>query len=444
MQISFIIPLAAKPKQCYNKITPNDLHSDATCAVTGAFLLAGGWWSVMWVCLRALTLHLQICWQVITGKKFFYFAQAAGWGLPAVLVAVALAITGVSYRFGDTCHINYANALEIFWGPMLASAGAAIIVQFATFVYCVKVYLQSLMENSPTSEGASALPSLNGSTRTVSARQTYRRVRRVIELQWRGIAVVLIILADVTFLSVLFVYLDNTTQLTEENLKKAQPWLKCLVLNGGKKDQCLHLTKQMVVGEPTVMTLLILLSTNGIWCLLLLGRWAMVTGWIQLIKTRIERRREFASVDARRFSADPSAYEMLKASPISNDTEKESIQFSPSLLKSPEPAVTAIFHSSPTSVDSLGMFVHDFGHEPGSQTPAQTQRGLTRLSTGEARSPPPPRSFSNPRAPTVGRSPPSMAPRRTSDGPGLGWDATTTYASTGGAIPASERLQNAL
>ncbi len=47
-QLGFIIPLGAKPKPCYNDITPNDMYSETTCAFSGACLLAGGWCTVMW------------------------------------------------------------------------------------------------------------------------------------------------------------------------------------------------------------------------------------------------------------------------------------------------------------------------------------------------------------------------------------------------------------
>ncbi|KAI9884591.1 MAG: ribosomal 40S subunit protein S13 [Watsoniomyces obsoletus] len=134
MNLGFIIPLGAKPKLCYNDITPHDMHSDTTCALSGASLLAGGWYAVMWVFMRALSLHLQICWQVITGRKFFVAAQLAGWGIPAAFVAASLVVTGVSYRFGDTCHIKHHKGLEIFWVPLLTCGAAAIIVQFATYV----------------------------------------------------------------------------------------------------------------------------------------------------------------------------------------------------------------------------------------------------------------------------------------------------------------------
>src|SRR6266498_5512739 len=107
--MGFIIPLGAKPKACHNDITPNDMHSSVTCALSGAFLLAGGWSAIMWIFMRAVALHLQICWQVVIGKTFMWGALAAGWGIPAIGLTFALVFSGVSFRFGDTCHINHKN-----------------------------------------------------------------------------------------------------------------------------------------------------------------------------------------------------------------------------------------------------------------------------------------------------------------------------------------------
>lgn len=53
---------------------------------------------------------------------------------------------------------------------------------------------------------------------------------------------------------------------------------------------------------------------NGIWLLLLLGRWSMVTGWIELFTALSGKRnkKEFVSVDARiDIKQDPRSYEML-------------------------------------------------------------------------------------------------------------------------------------
>jgi len=109
------------------------MYSSINCALSGAFLLGGGWCTVMWVFLRTLSLHLQICWQVIPGRRFFLTAQAAGWSIPVVFLAVALSITGVSFRFGESCHINSKAGLQTFWGPLLAVAAASIVTQSITF-----------------------------------------------------------------------------------------------------------------------------------------------------------------------------------------------------------------------------------------------------------------------------------------------------------------------
>ena len=237
---------------------------------------------MVWVFFRALALHLQICWQMLLGKTFMYGALVAGWGIPAIGLTFALVFSGVSFRFGDSCHINHKNSLAAFWIPLLIFAAVTVIIQFATFGYCIKVYLQSLSDDSATTE-SSGLPSYSGSIRaTVSPRQAYRRVRRVLELQWRGIAIVLIIIADVVFFSVVFVFLDDIETNLVKDPTKGSSWLVCLVANKGDKNKCLQFAKPLVVNEATVMAVLILLSVsislfNYRILLINAGKWCMVT-----------------------------------------------------------------------------------------------------------------------------------------------------------------------
>ena len=236
--------------------------SSRTCALSGAFLLAGGWTGVVWVFLRAVALHLQICWQVVIAKPFMWGALAVGWGIPAIGLTIALVFSGVSFRFGDTCHINHTNSLADFWIPLLVFAGITVIIQFATFGYCIKVYLVSLADDSTTTN-SSGLPSYTTSLRgTISPRQAYLRVRRVIELQWRGIAIVLLIIADVIFFSVIFVFMDDIETNMQENPQKAMDWIACLIETKGDKSACLGLADKLIVNEATVMAVLILLSVS--------------------------------------------------------------------------------------------------------------------------------------------------------------------------------------
>lgn len=132
--MSFVIPMGTKSGQCYDSITPHDMYSSANCALSGALVLGGGWCVACWILLRSLSLHLQICWQVVPGRRFFLAAQAIGWSVPVVFLAIALGVTGVSFRFGDSCHINSKDSLKTFWGPLLGTAAASVITQVITYV----------------------------------------------------------------------------------------------------------------------------------------------------------------------------------------------------------------------------------------------------------------------------------------------------------------------
>lgn len=380
MNLGFVIPLAAKPEMCYDDITPNSMKTSSVCAVSGMFIILGGWAGVLWVFLRALSLHLQICWQLVVGRNFMWFAQAIGWGIPGVGVILAFLLSGVSFRFGPTCHINHKNSLADLWIPLLVFAGITIIIQFATFGYCIKVYLASLADNAASTEGSN-LPSYTNSIRTMTPKQAYRRVRRVIALQWRGIAIVLIIIADVIFFSVVFVFQDNTVEKVKNDTTLALPWITCLLQNGGDKEPCLDKAGVLVVNMPTVGAVLFLLGMNGIWLCLLLGRWSMVTGWRDLfISSPSRNKREFVSVDAR--------LDDLKKEPLT--------PISPTLARS--------------DLGSPAMQQHgDYSHHPdGRRTPdffGQTARYQTPVS-----------SFSSPR-------PPTQQAQHT-----VTWDASETYA----------------
>lgn len=237
------------------------MATGSICAASGFFLIFGGWAGVMWVFLRALSLHLQICWQLVVGRNFMWFAQAVGWGIPVIGVIIAFILSGVSFRFGPTCHINHKNSLADLWIPLLVFASLTIVIQFATFGYCIKVYLASLADNSASTEG-SGMPSYTNSIRTMTPKQAYRRVRRVIALQWRGIAIVLIIVADVIFFSVIFVFQDNTVEAVKEDQSLAWDWATCVVKNGGDKVACLDEANELVVNMATVGAVLFLLSVK--------------------------------------------------------------------------------------------------------------------------------------------------------------------------------------
>lgn len=331
IELAFLIPLAVQPQQCHDLITPNTMRTNTTCAISGSLLIFGGWAAVIWVFWRALALHLQICWEVIPGRKFFFVTLSVGWVLPAVGLAITLGLSGVSYRFGNVCHINHKYGLEGFWGPLLTFATLGLVLQFITIGYCIHVYVRSLLDDKPTTEDSSAVtPTYTSSINTASARQAYRRVRKVVSLQWRGAMIVLLIIAEVVFFAIVFVSMDNSSE-DKQLIQKATPWLTCLALTRGNKTQCLPQAKGLVHKESTVIAVLVCLGCSGFWLLIFLGRWSMVLGWRDFIKTKLmHRRNEFVSADATKVPEDPRTYVML-------DVSKSEVT-SPQPVFSPGPA----------------------------------------------------------------------------------------------------------
>lgn len=294
-----------------------------------------------------------------------------------------LLLTGVSFRFGSICHININNGLNDYWAPIMAFAAAALITQLVSMSYCMHIYLRSLFDKSASSENnSSGLNSYSASIRTVSARQAYRRVRRVVQLQWRGVALVLIILGNVIFFAVVFIKLDRQLEPTLGNLQKAKPWLTCLAF-GGSKNQCKSLADDLGPNEATLLAMVYLLSLVGIWNFILFARPSMFAGWFDLFRRTISRRHEYISADAHSRYVDNKGFEMITTNPVKSPE--------PYPMRSPSPARMAGRMASPGPEDRT---VH-FGQE--------------------ASYIPPSLSFSGPRAPSSSQG-------------GREWDPSTTFA----------------
>ena len=149
---------------------------------------------------------------------------------------------------------------------------------------------------------------------------------------------------------------------------------------------------------------------NGLWLLLLLGRWSMVTGWRELFMTVPDRsKREFVSVDARMddLKQETRSYEML-----SRDSGKNMMDESvtPSVVTPISPTALRSAMRSPTSDRNRDS---EISQTDGRRTP--NYFGHT------ARYNAPERSFSSPR-------PPQAAQQQQQQRQGVTWDARDTFA----------------
>jgi hypothetical protein len=373
------------------------MYSSLTCAFSGAFIIAGGMSIAVWIFIRALSMHLQICWDVMPGRRFFYWAQGLGWTVAAGFFTATITVTGVSFRFGDVCHVNAAHSLTDFWGPLLAIAGAATLVQLATFAYCIKVYLQSMWNDDKTeTQSSMGLPSYTNSVKTRSPRAIYRRVRKVVYLQWRGITIVVFILVDVVFFSIVFIWLNSITAHATDDLELAMPFLLCLIQNPTAHEQCSSLAEALFVNKSTVIAILIMLSLAGLQVFILLVRASMFTGWVELIRCKLGSKREFVSLDAHKYAVGEHQFELAQVQPtIATYPGDQSADVSP---------------ISPKEKGSLDPYRRSF-----TSTPEYFSREATREYTT------PNQSFSAPRAPPQAVVGAEWDPRATHARGGLGF-----------------------
>jgi hypothetical protein len=259
-------------------------------------------------------MHLQICWDIVPGKKFFYSSLGFGWGVAAAIFFTCMALTGVSYRFGDTCHVNPGHALADFWIPLLIMAGIATLLQLGTLLYCCKVYMVNAFSDDSSSTNSSDLPSYTPSTRTHSARVVWQRVKKIVMIQWRSMAVIAFLLVDIIFFSIVWIELDDAiTKIQSGNTDHLIPFLTCILVNPSMEQRtlCFKMGQEALISEKVSVAVLLLLALTGIQTGLLMIRSSMWSGWKEVFSQRFGRRKEFVSLDAKRDSSDPRSIPMM-------------------------------------------------------------------------------------------------------------------------------------
>lgn len=185
---------------------------------------------------------------------------------------------------------------------------------------------------------------------------------------------------------------------------------------------------------------------NGIWCLLLLGRWSMVLGWRDWFRKRFHRQQEFVSIDARRFSNNaPRAYEMLQ-SPDQAGTK------SPERVSTPDPRPAAAATTTTTTAKELTSRPTWSPTEPGRESDDRSTAPPNAVPTGKEEvghdyvfgravtytsphlsfsSPRPPQSASSSPSPPPSFQPLQQPPPIASSPPRREWDPIATYARPG-------------
>jgi hypothetical protein len=129
--------------------------------------------------------------------------------------------------------------------------------------------------------------------------------------------IVVCILVDVIFFSVVFIWLNNITSNAINNLKELEPFLFCLMGSPHNPESCFPKGQALAVDQSTVTAILMMLSIAGLQVFLLLGRRSMITGWRDFLRNKFSKNREFVSLDARNPTEDVRPFELKNFEPQS-------------------------------------------------------------------------------------------------------------------------------
>jgi hypothetical protein len=236
------------------------MKSSMSCAWTGALVTLGGLGCVVWVFLRSLWLHIRIFWDRDPGRKFKWGSIAFGTLVPLVFLVAMLAVTGYSYRMGQTCLPNHENAIVTFWVWLVIFAILAFLLQVITTGYCFFIYMRTLRRE----QRASAINSYQHRQARVKA-DTWSNVRHLFLLQWRNILVsIFVIIGSISFFIVFWTQDSKLGRVFNDpnNIQPVKTWIICQTLSAGDKDECRKYVNDFTVDQAAVLTSLILASVS--------------------------------------------------------------------------------------------------------------------------------------------------------------------------------------
>lgn len=285
LELGFIVPLADKPDQCFDPVTPNGMKSSATCAVGGGFAAFGGLALVSWVLVRSLFMHLQICWNIIPSGTYYIAANVVVWTTTITLTTAVLAHVGVSFRFGGYCHVN-VGSISTYWAWLVAFAGISFLLQLVTFSYCLKVYLTAAFAGrQQLTTGSNKSGSVAATSQSRNARITARRVWKVLALQWRSLAIVMIAIFTTALVCIVFMVYDNkVTESAFSNTDALIPWILCII-QYQDNNKCVDLTGPIILPQKLAVATLYFLGFVGVEAFLLLFRIEFLPAWVDFVRT---------------------------------------------------------------------------------------------------------------------------------------------------------------
>ncbi|KAH8702509.1 hypothetical protein BGW36DRAFT_337058 [Talaromyces proteolyticus] len=282
MSLCFVIPFDSEPPQCYDGITPNDINSDTSCCATSATLFLGIWILLLNNLFRSIWLHVNICWDLKPGAKFMFFALTCSYGGSVCLVALALGVTGGSYQVGQTCVLNPQKSIATAWGPILGVSLASTVLQLCSVLYCIYVVIKPVAHERLRMYSGER-PSSTEIRQAFTTRQVSLRIQKLLVMQWRPIAMVVLIAAYAAYVTTVFLRIGISA---DYPVDATQRWFSCLVSSQGDIDDCEQLASRIRTSQNEIQAALCMIASSGLWAVILSFRLSMIQGWIELIRAK--------------------------------------------------------------------------------------------------------------------------------------------------------------
>ena len=141
------------------------------------------------------------------------------------------------------------------------------MIQFVTTGLCLVVYARSLPghHNMPVSTETSVDSSIPPQNE-LGKRLAWRRVHRVMLLQWRSIVLSIMVIVEALYFSTVYVAQQRAAEEDAQPPHTAQieAWALCLITSGGDKNQCLDKAQALGIPERTVVASLFMASVSEI------------------------------------------------------------------------------------------------------------------------------------------------------------------------------------
>lgn len=213
--------------------------------------------TVLLAFFRSIALHLSVCWEAKPGRIYKCVSLTVIFVGSSALVAVLLSVSGVEYTFGRISYITPGIDRATFWGPLLGTAAASLLLQFGTVAFCAIITLRPWY-NYQKLRWSGYTPSRD-EERVLGAQRTASRVRKIIQLQWRNSLITVIILVYVCFLAGVLMQLRPFHKYPKPD---RLAWFECLESSNGDRIPCLSLADPLGPSEPVLIAVLLMLIVS--------------------------------------------------------------------------------------------------------------------------------------------------------------------------------------